>query len=123
MKKHPKKLPKPCPNHEKIDEKIVSFFDVALFAFWPRFGRISGSLGHSWAPLGRLLGVPWALLGVSGAPLGSLGRLVSASWAIWGRFWRGSGMVWEGFGWGQELKITFFSYLKQAFRSTPNAGH
>ena len=34
---------KPCPNREKIHERVMLFFDVALFTFWPRFGRIWGS--------------------------------------------------------------------------------
>ena len=73
-------------------------------------GRLLGVLRRSWVPLGRLLGVPWTVLGVSWVHLGPLGRLLGASSTIWDRFWRVSGKVWEGLGWGQGLKISVFSY-------------
>ena len=68
-------------------------------------------LGASWVPLGRLLGVPGALLAVSGAPLGPLARLLGDLGFILKDFRKGLGD-------GQDLKITAPSYFKEFPHST-----
>ena len=69
------------------------------------------------------MGVPWALWGVSWAPLGPLGCLSSASWAHLKCLGVDFGCFQGGFGriCGVHYpKKNCFSYLKQAFRSTQN---
>ena len=68
-------------------------------------------LGASWVPLGRLLGVPGALLAVSGAPLGPLARLLGDLGFILKGFRKGLGD-------GQDLKMTALSYFRELPHST-----
>ena len=72
-------------------------FEDALGSILDGFGRLLGASGTLWGasgtPLGHFLGMSWALLDVSWAPLGVLGRL----WHDFGVSGKISGGVQHGF--------------------------
>ena len=54
-------------SHKK---SVWGFSEIDFGRFGKVFGRLLGTLGRSWAPLGPFLGVSWALLGASWVPVG-----------------------------------------------------
>ena len=54
-------------SHKK---SVWGFSELDFGRFWRDLGRLLSTLEHSWAPLGRFLGVSWALLGASWVPVG-----------------------------------------------------
>jgi hypothetical protein len=71
--------------------------------------------------LGALLGLSWALLGLSGLSWGSLGPLLGLSWALLGPSWGSLGLSWglPGFEYLAWVRLPWFSSEAQRKLSEP----
>ena len=91
------------PNLQKLS------FGEVFRAVFGEFWGVLGSLGASWARLGRALGASWSARGRLGGVLGQF-------WGVLGPFWDALGDFWIGLEESWKLSGSIFGAFLEDFR-------